>query len=111
MPIVDLDRRHRLDDNAELRGCRVLLKITDQMDRAHALAALWRLGAVAVPIDPEMPSTLRSRIERHADAHVSFDGRELTVLNLDAEQNPADDRLILYTSGSTGRRRSRRVCC
>lgn len=94
-------------------GDRVAVAAPRTADFACALLACWKVGLVAVPIDPASPPHERAGFLAHAEVRgeVGLDpsrvGAWVTVGGEGTVQgptvpSPSDDALILYTSGSTG---------
>ena len=88
-----------LDARGARAGDRVAIALPPGVDFAVALHAIWRLGAVAVPVDLRDPDAPRAGAEVVVDAPLQDAGGDAPLLDthdLDAVA------AIIHTSGSTG---------
>ncbi len=103
-------------------GSRVALCIPRSIDYLSTLLAIWRLGAIYIPLDPDYPSHYLQLIINDAqptlilsnsdvagnisgDNIIFLDELELATAAYDASAviNASNVAYIMYTSGSTGR--------
>ncbi|WP_271985224.1 non-ribosomal peptide synthetase [Pseudoclavibacter terrae] len=93
------------------RGDVVAYRLPRSVDTAAALLAVWRAGAVAMPIDPEYPSERVDAMLAAADPAVVLDGGlEELLADGTAESETArfpdvsldDPAYLIFTSGTTG---------
>jgi O-succinylbenzoic acid--CoA ligase len=95
------------------QGMRIGLPISDGISLILMMVAIWRIGAIAVPIDPRIPDTGLNEISNTFNLHVilskvpllpekgnqkysSSKASNVPVINLDREAT------LILTSGSTG---------
>lgn len=86
-------------------GTRVGLAIPRSFDVVAAMLAIFRIGAVVVPVDPAWPAARRAMIERDAELALTIDAQMLATLGIAGEELApvaAEIALDIYTSGSTG---------
>ena len=118
------DRISRLASSFQLhelkKGDRVLIEISKSLDYIVALFAVWKLGAVAIPLDPELPTERKQFIVDDSQAKFCLVNNDdcgnyshVQKLNVTAHEsllldcrkvvvNESDSAYIIYTSGSTG---------
>jgi long-chain acyl-CoA synthetase len=103
------------------RGCVVAIMLPNRVELLVAMAAAWRLGAAATPINPTFTSNEADHQISDADATLVVVSRtdsptagRASILAEDlrtratgalppADTQPTDLALLIYTSGSTGR--------
>ncbi|MGA8115103.1 MAG: amino acid adenylation domain-containing protein, partial [Actinocatenispora sp.] len=90
-----------------LPGSRVLLRLPRGAAFVAALLAAWRVGATAVPVDPEVPEDRVAEIAADSGAVLRIDAafapEPTEVPAADLVPGPGDLAYVIYTSGSTGR--------
>lgn len=92
-------------------GDRVALVLGATPGHLATLAALSRLGAVAVPLDPGRPDAERAELLRRSGARIVLTGcapprpGDERAPAAPARAGPGDPWAVLYTSGSTSRPR------
>ncbi len=89
----------------QLAGRAVVFAQPNGIGWFEGLLALWRAGAVAVPLDPHEPPSARLRIAEELRAGFWWDGKSLTPLAKPRRFRAAEITLIKLTSGTTGRPR------
>jgi len=109
----------RLEDQGVTRGTVVACLLTGRPQLAEVLLALARLGAIYLPIDPDLPEQRRRTILEDANPALILSeiretvaGYGLPILEADGgvgripstpiPDQPEDPLALLYTSGSTG---------
>jgi O-succinylbenzoic acid--CoA ligase len=107
VPYADLARRAdmaagRLAARGVARGDRVGIALAPGVAFVETLHACWRLGAIAVPVDPRL--SLDEVAQRTAGATTlvtePLEGRAVAVALLDAHQSD-DVAVVMHTSGTT----------
>jgi acyl-CoA synthetase (AMP-forming)/AMP-acid ligase II len=89
------------------RGGRCAVVLADHPDLLPTLVAVWRLGGIVVPVDPQWGTALTARVVRHSRADAVIDVTAGTVSPTrgrdrhDTVPVPPGTALISYTSGST----------
>jgi acyl-CoA synthetase (AMP-forming)/AMP-acid ligase II len=85
-------------------GDRVALAHGNSPDFFVDLAALWALGASAVPVDPSQAAPERDGVLRHSGARrLLAPGRDERLPGADGAAGESDEALVLYTSGTASR--------
>jgi amino acid adenylation domain-containing protein/non-ribosomal peptide synthase protein (TIGR01720 family) len=102
------DRAARLAGHLRARGVRrgsvVGLCLPRGVDMVTAIAAVWRAGAVYLPLDPAYPPERRALMEADSGAVLTLDSLDgLSGEPFEAPSGPDDPAYVIYTSGSTGR--------
>ncbi len=89
-------------------GMRVGLSSVNSLPLITVLAALWRIGAIAVPLNFRLPATVQTVIEEKLKVHTTLSCEEVffnsnwfcsavpSIIHLE------NDATIIQTSGSTG---------
>jgi len=84
-------------------GDRVLLRLPSSPGLVALVLGTWRLGAVAVPIDPASSTREREFFARHSGAALVVEALpELGAGSVPRPDRPDPRALLLYTSGTTG---------
>jgi acyl-CoA synthetase (AMP-forming)/AMP-acid ligase II len=92
---------------AELReaGCReggsVVVVATNEAEFFVNLFALWRIGAVAVPLSPQSAPAEAARVQMHSGCSLVCRGSEILPVTPASPAPPPGTALLLYTSGTT----------
>ncbi len=103
-------RAERLASVGVRPGDRVGVELDNRLGGVCSMLAIWRCGAVAVPLAPTQSSRERKLFLEHSGAalELEVDSGELAAGGAPrretraAEVDPNDAALILYTSGTTG---------
>src|SRR5207245_359215 len=84
------------------RGDHVGVALERSIDLIAVMLAVWRRGAVVVPIDPAWPAERRARIAADAQLVTTIDAIDAAHEQPVEGVDPEAIALALYTSGSTG---------
>ena len=104
--IADLQRQ--FETVKDLPGKAIAVETRDPFCATIALVALWALGGLGVPIDPQWPILRQDQVRRKADVAARCEFNETTrtgrvTLNRDYTGNLyPGGAYILFTSGSSG---------
>jgi acyl-CoA synthetase (AMP-forming)/AMP-acid ligase II len=87
-------------------GTRIGTVMMDHPEMMPALLAMWKLGAIPIPVDPEWGDSIRSGVLSNSRAGVVVsvgEGLEIEPTNVSADGPPlpSNTAVVAYTSGST----------